>query len=387
MSEKRLLILGGYGNTGRPLAQLLLQETDAGLVLAGRDLGKAQALANEFNTAFGSNRVSGRLVDASDPATLRQAYSDVDMVVVTSSTVDYTEQVAGAALDAGIDYFDVQYSTHKSTVLQGMARRIKEASLCFITDGGFHPGLPAALIRYLAPEFDRLEVARVGSVIKIDWTGLELASSTMEEFVAEFMDFQTLVFQDGRWQQAGLMAMMKPIYMDFGSEIGPGFGRQYCIPMFLEEMRAIPELYPDVKEAGFFVGGFNWAVDWFISPTIMVALKLWPARAKRPMGRLMLWGLRTFGQPPYGTLLKAEVRGQKDSQTKAVDLILHHEDGYAFTAIPAAACLLQILDGSIRQPGLWLQGSVVEPGRFIHDMERMGIQVQRIELEREGRAI
>ena len=52
------------------------------------------------------------------------------------------------------------------------------------------------------------------------------------------------------------------------------------------------------------------------------------------------------------------------------------ENGYAFTAIPAAACLLQYLDGSIRKPGLWLQGIVVEPDRLMVDMERMGIQVE-----------
>jgi hypothetical protein len=105
----------------------------------------------------------------------------------------------------------------------------------------------------------------------------------MDEFVGEFMDFQTLVYQDGQWRKTNALAMMKPIYIDFTSDIGPNFGRQYCIPMFLEEMQAIPELYPDIKETGFLVGGFNWFVDWFLSPIIMVTLKLWPQRAIRPM--------------------------------------------------------------------------------------------------------
>ncbi len=384
MGTKNLLILGGYGNTGRPLARLLLQETDAHLLLAGRDLAKALALAAKLNAGFGGDRVRGCHVDAADPASLRQAFAEVDLVAVASSTADYTEQVAGAALEAGIDYFDVQYSTHKAAVLQGMARQIEEAGLCFITDGGFHPGLPAALIRYLAPEFDEVKTARVGSVIKIDWTALELAPSTMEEFVTEFMDFESLVFRDGRWQKASLLAMMKPETVDFGRQAGPGFGRQYCIPMFLDEMRAIPVLYPELQETAFFVGGFNWVVDWLISPLVMAALKLWPSRAKRPMGRLMLWGLRTFGKPPYGTLLKAEIRGQKDGLARAIDLILYHEDGYAFTAIPAAACLLQYHDGSISRPGLWLQANVVEPQRFMRDMLRMGIRAHRDDLEGQG---
>ncbi len=371
MKNRKLLILGGYGNTGRPLGRLLLGETAVDLVLAGRNLAKAEATAADLNAQFGGQRVTGIFVDAAEPSSLRQAFAGVDMVVVASSTVEYAGNVATAALEAQIDYLDVQYSTEKLVVLQAMSDEIEEAGCCFITDGGFHPGLPAALIRSVAPRFDRLESANVGSVIKIDWAALDLAPSTMEEFVGEFLDFQMLLFDDGRWQKVGVWAMMKPNYMEFG----PKFGRQYCIPMFLEEMRAIPELYPEIKETGFFVGGFNWFVDWLLTPLIMVALKLWPERARRPMGRLMYWGLKSFSRPPYGTLLKLEARGVKDGRDKAVDLIISHEDGYMFTAIPAAACLLQYLDGSIRKPGLWLQANAVEPARLMADMERMGVEI------------
>jgi saccharopine dehydrogenase-like NADP-dependent oxidoreductase len=33
--NKKLLILGGYGNTGRLIAELMLQETDVRVILAG----------------------------------------------------------------------------------------------------------------------------------------------------------------------------------------------------------------------------------------------------------------------------------------------------------------------------------------------------------------
>jgi saccharopine dehydrogenase-like NADP-dependent oxidoreductase len=133
MEIKRVIILGGYGSTGRPLAELLLQETSAELILAGRNEQKAQALAVEFNEKFEGQRVVAKRVDASDTKSIRQAFAGVDMVVVASSTADYTEQVANAALDAGIDYFDVLYATQKFETLQALAPRIEEAGLCFIT--------------------------------------------------------------------------------------------------------------------------------------------------------------------------------------------------------------------------------------------------------------
>jgi hypothetical protein len=148
------------------------------------------------------------------------------------------------------------------------------------------------------------------------------------------------------------------------------------VPMFLEEMRPLPESIPSLKETGFFVGSFNWFVDWLILPLAAISIQVWPRPALKPMGRLMRWGLNTFSKPPYGTMLKAEARGARDGRDKAMEITLHHQEGYVFTAIPVVACLLQYLDGSIRKPGLWTQANLVEPDRLIRDMERMGIEVE-----------
>lgn len=372
MKEKSIVILGGYGNTGRLIAQLLLAETTQTIVLAGRNLDKALAEAERLNDSYPGDRVRGARCDAAEPASLGTLFSEAALVVVASSSAEYTTNVAGAALEANIDYLDVQYSTRKMAILQSMVADIEAAGCCFITDGGFHPGLPAALVRYAAGEFDRLDSALVGSVIKIDWNDLDLSPETMAEFVKEFLDFQGLVFRDGAWRKVGAMAMISPRKMDFGEP----FGRQYGLPMFLEEMRAIPEIYPQIKETAFFVGGLNWFVDWLLSPLIMIGLRISPEKSARPLGRLMYWGLRTFSRPPYGTLLKVEARGEKAGHELAIDLTVAHEDGYAFTAIPVVACLLQLLDGSIRKPGLWLQANVVEPKQLVVDMIRMGVEVR-----------
>jgi saccharopine dehydrogenase (NAD+, L-lysine-forming) len=89
----------------------------------------------------------------------------------------------------------------------------------------------------------------------------------------------------------------------------------------------------------------------------------------------MKWGLDTFSKPPYGTVLKIEAQGEKESKDKAVNVSIYHEDGYMLTAIPVVACLLQYLDGSLKKPGLWTQANIVEPNRLIMDIERLGADV------------
>lgn len=372
MNCNRLVILGGYGNTGLPLARLLLAATDLHLILAGRSLARAQAAADQLNAGFPGSRVIGAHADAADARSLRAVFTGVPLVVVASSTAAHAATVAQAALDSGCDYFDLQFSAAKLAALQALAPALARAGRCFITEGGFHPGLPAVMVRAVAPRFDRLEAARIGSVIKLDWARLQLSDATVEEFVGEFRDFQSQQFKAGRWQPAGWRDLIRPTTMDFGRV----WGRQPVMPMFLEELRALPEQYPALQAAGFFVGGFNWLVDWLLSPLLVAGLKLAPRRGLRPLARLLRWGLNTFSRPPYGTLLQLEAAGQAGGAPLQVTLTIAHPDGYELTAIAAAACLLQYLDGDLAAPGLWLQGQVVEPRRFLRDLDRLGAEVR-----------
>jgi saccharopine dehydrogenase (NAD+, L-lysine-forming) len=139
MDRNTFLILGGYGTTGLLLARLLLEETELRLCLAGRTVEKAETEAAELNQLFDGDRVTAAYADASDRASLDRLFEDAGFVIVASSTAQYARMVATAALEARIDYLDVQFSAAKIEVLKQMAGEIEGAGCCFITDGGFHP--------------------------------------------------------------------------------------------------------------------------------------------------------------------------------------------------------------------------------------------------------
>jgi saccharopine dehydrogenase-like NADP-dependent oxidoreductase len=367
----KILILGGYGNTGKLIAEYLLPECDANITIAGRDASKAETLARQLDEKY-PGRVTGLRLDAGDAPALGDALNGIHLLVAASSTSQYAEATARACLAAGVDYLDVQYSSAKVKVLQSLQDEITRAGRTFITDAGFHPGLPAALVRYAVLKFDRLFKANVGSVIKVDWNALSFSPATIAEMVGEFSDFDSLFFKDGAWKRGRMDIVMDYVRMDFGAP----FGRQVCMPMMLEEMRALPQSFPTLREMGFFVGGFNPVTDWVVMPLMMVGLKIMP-RASKPVERLLVWSLQKFSRPPYGTRLKLEAEGEKDGQHATFEMLLSHADGYVFTAVPVVATVLQWLDGSIRKPGLFTQGELAQPERLLSDMKHMGITVKQ----------
>ena len=368
------LVLGGTGNTGSRIARLLLAECErARILLAGRNHGAASELARELGGVYGGERCGARRVDASDAASVRAGLEGVDMLVVASSTACHVETVIDAAIDARVDYLDTQYSSKKVERLKAAASRIRAAGICAITDGGFHPGVPAALVRFAAAKIPSLRIANVGSLLQIDWGAIEIADVTALEMVQEFADYSSQYYRAGRWRSMGWLTGSGGLRFDFG----PPWGRRTCAPMFLEELRELPVLFPTLRDTGFFVGGFGWLPDYVILPIVMLGMKLAPRPLERPLSRLFAWSLRSGSKPPFAAALQLDAEGEGEGrEPKRLRLRLFHADGYDFTAIPVAACLLQWLDGEARKPGLATMANFVEPTRFLADLERLGVRVE-----------
>jgi len=375
MSEKVLLVLGGYGGAGFPTARLLLKETAVRVVIGGRNRDRAEKAAHDLNAEFPGGRVSARTADASDEASLGRAFAGVTMVVVCSATVRHAERIARAALGAGADYLDIYYSQSTISLLRKLAPSVREAGRCFITQAGCHPGLPGVLVRRAAREFTHMRRAIVGMAIRVPYLG---STDSVAEFFEEMSDYRTDIFKDGSWRAGGYRDMRK---IDFGA----GFGVRTCYPMYLEEVRELPERF-GLQEAGVYAAGFNWFLDWLVMPLGLMLGKLRKGLGVRWLARMANWGIGAFSRPPYGIVFKLEAEGVINGADATLAITVRHEDGYALTAIPTVACLLQYLDGGIGrsagetsaqiEPGLHLMALAVEPDRLLRDMTRMGADVE-----------
>lgn len=359
----KILVLGGTGYTGRLIVKHLVENSKADITVAARHLDRAQALADELNQQYSDDRVKAIYADASQTDSLCQAFADQMMVVVAAPTTAYAENVIRTSLSMGLDYLDVQLGAQKFALLQSLAHEIERASLCFITEAGFHPGLPSALVRYAASHLDRVESAITLGYLNMG-KGLPY-SEAVDEVVESFREYNGQVFKNGSWTKLNSYEMRT---FDFGGDIG----RRRCYSMFLEELRTLPSLFPSLRETGFYISEMHWLLDWVIMPITWAWLKIAP-QAVRSIGKFLWWGMGTFHKPPYRVELQVQAAGLKDGRPVTVRSSVAHPDGYELTAIPVVATLLQYLDGIARKPGLWMMGHLVDPFRLIKDMEKMGI--------------
>jgi saccharopine dehydrogenase (NAD+, L-lysine-forming) len=356
----KILILGGYGYTGKLLAKHLLVQTNVEIIISGRSLEKAKSFAGDLNNP----RVTVRQVDASNFDSLKQTLQDVTLCLVAAPTTHHAETVVRACIAAHVDYLDIQFSSKKLRALYDAEDEIKKAGLCFITEAGYHPGLIAALIRHAALKLEVIESAITAGYLNMKSIPY---TEAVDELMEGFLDYQAQVYKNGAWT--------KPTSWDSRSvNFGVDIGKRTCYSMFFEELRNIPNIFPTLKETGFYIAGSNWFTDLIITPLVLVGLKLAPKRGLRPLGKLMWWGMGK-SKPPHVVALNVAAKGQLNGNQAEVHARIAHPDGYELTAIPVVAYLLQYLDGTARKNGVHMMGHIVEPARLFNDMQKMGAQV------------
>lgn len=364
MITKTILILGGYGGTGKLICRRLLEETDVEIIIAGRNIDEAEKLCSNFRKEFSEKNISSVYADASNYQSLVSAFKNITLVIDATTATRFVQNVANAAIETGADYLDFHFEQNVVSDLKTIKQKNINSGRCFITQAGFHPGLPSAFVRYAAQYFDKLNRAIIGMAMN---TEIEKPES-IYELVDVLADYKVDIFEKGKWKRAG--------YADFEKiDFGVRFGTKVCYPIQMEEMYALPKMFP-LEETGVYVAGFNWFVDYLVFPLTFFLAAIKKGLGRHLIARLIIYGLNNFSNDNRGVSFVLEAEGTKDNKPMKLRVVAEHDDAYEFTAIPIVACINQYLDGSITKPGLWLMGHIVEPNRLFIDMKKMGIKIK-----------
>ncbi|MDQ1255987.1 MAG: hypothetical protein QG656_582, partial [Candidatus Hydrogenedentes bacterium] len=155
-TRKTVLLLGAYGLAGSAIAHGLLAETDARLLLTGRDAAKLSALANQL----GSSRVETRILDAFDAPALRGVCDHADLAI--NAVGPYAAggaDIARTVVESGTSYIDFANEQVHYRRLESLDARARERGVMLLTAAGAVPGVSTLVALHAArqlPETDEL---------------------------------------------------------------------------------------------------------------------------------------------------------------------------------------------------------------------------------------
>lgn len=355
--------MGACGGTGRPICRWLLKTTDVAIIVSSRNIKEAEEFSAQLSKEFPLKHISTAFADASDYQSLVSAFENISLVIDATTAVDYVHNVARAVLETKADYLDFHFEQKVVAGLERLRKQIEASGKTFITQAGFHPGLPASFVIYAAPRFDEMKKAIIGMAMN---SKIEKPES-IYELVDVLADYNADIFKNGKWRKATFSDSKQ---INFGKR----FGIKTCYPLQMEEMRKLPDMFP-LEETGVYVAGFNWFIDYFVIPLAMLLSKIKKGSGRHFIAKLLVFGFDHFSNNNRGVEFILEVEGKQNGVQRRFRVLAEHDDAYEFTAIPVVACVRQYLDGIIK-PGLWMMGHVVDPNRLMKDMEEMGIRIE-----------
>jgi hypothetical protein len=252
-ASHRVLILGGYGFFGRIIAEKLARAPGIDLLLAGRDPGKATALAYQL----GLRAENARAIDASDPKLgnlLRKL--GVGTVIHTAGPFQGQQyQVARAAIEARSHYLDLADGRSFVTGITTLDAAARAAGVCVFSGVSSLPALSAAVVDQHLSQFKRLESIAIGISSGAKLPGIATARAVMSYCGKPFP-----VWENGAWVEA--RGWLDRRQFGFPKPVGTRLLGRCDVP----DLTLLPQRYAGVRTVSFHAGfpsdSCHKAVEW-----------------------------------------------------------------------------------------------------------------------------
>ena len=353
----RIIIIGGYGRAGKNIALLLAKHSDHNIIIAGRDLNKANDCVKEINKSIQTTRLESKVLDLKNTASISLALEGMDLVVVASPLAYRTTQniIDSMLLSSCSLYLDISPGTEKHQAFNEKHSEIVNSDTTFIVDAGCEPGMPAVLIKYLktiSPQIDSVYIQMI-------YRDNQMPESSVKDLLGHNEKAQLL--KDGIWTKA---KGFKTKRISFPM----GFGKRIAVPVWVPELANI-HIDAQIENLEYYHAGIN-KVSNLVSLMWKVLL-----RFILPLStgvKLFQWAIRKFTKPPIGGLL---IVGGKDENT-TTEVHGFHKDIYVATAIPAAAACLQMLSNDSLKSGKYFMYEPLKVTGFIAVCIQMGLEIK-----------
>ena len=182
--DTAILVVGGYGAVGRHIvARLHASLPHARIIVAGRALDKAQALADTF-----ASRVSARQIDLTSRASIDAVFPLASLVVL--NTEAGTQMAARACIDHGISMVTVAASVPVLRALEELSAQARAAQVSLVTEVGLGPDLTNLMLHEVVRQLPGATVAQV--IVQLGLIG-EHGAEAMDWTMARSLEARSAV--------------------------------------------------------------------------------------------------------------------------------------------------------------------------------------------------
>jgi hypothetical protein len=192
VTRKRILLVGGAGVFGSRLARGLVDTVDADVLIAGRNLAKAQAIAREVKAA-GAVALDR---NTATPADIRAL--SVDLVIDAAGPFQGADlSFARACIAAGVDYLDLADGRDFVAAFPALDAEAKAAGVRAITGASSTPAITHAALDELTRGWTRIDTIRAG----ISPGNRAPRGRSVVEAILSWAGAPLRVFEGGAWRE------------------------------------------------------------------------------------------------------------------------------------------------------------------------------------------
>jgi len=154
---REVLILGGYGNFGKRIAQALVRH-NIPITVAGRNQSKAQALTEQIRAINPNVHVKYAVVDAERDLDAYLQKSKPAVVINTCGPFQNKDyKIAETCIRQKTNYIDLADGRAFVTGITRLDQAAKEARVCVVSGASTVPGLSSAVVEHYKYEFSQID--------------------------------------------------------------------------------------------------------------------------------------------------------------------------------------------------------------------------------------
>jgi len=237
----RVLVLGGYGFFGSRICTALARNPGIHLLIAGRDLTKATALAYQL----GRSAQHAKVLDATGPQ-LAQALRKLQVGTLIHTAGPFQDQnyaVAQACIGAGCNYLDLADGREFVKGIVTLDAAARAANVCVVSGVSTVPGLTGAVVDRYVGEYSRLDAIRIGLT-----SGALVPGLATVRAVFSYCGQPFTVLEKG--ERVTVRGWVDALRYEFPKPVGARLLSRCDVP----DLDLLPQRYAGVKTVSFHAG-------------------------------------------------------------------------------------------------------------------------------------